>query len=141
MKTRSAKNKGKRLQNNVRDILLETFKNQLEEDNEETLSKWREENDIIFLGVNEEDEGIFSGEWKREKKGAKKLRQVCRKPYCSQFVWRLGICAKHHRWSQPCSWKGCGNPIGSTGRNFKGFPLCFEHLRVVKLNPTTLEDL
>ena len=32
MKTRSAKNKGKRLQNNVRDILLETFKNQLEED-------------------------------------------------------------------------------------------------------------
>ena len=32
MKTRSAKNKGKRLQNNVRDILLETFKEQLEED-------------------------------------------------------------------------------------------------------------
>jgi hypothetical protein len=32
MKTRSAKNKGKRLQNSVRDILLETFKNQLEED-------------------------------------------------------------------------------------------------------------
>ena len=32
MKTRSAKNKGKRLQNNVRDVLLETFKHQLEED-------------------------------------------------------------------------------------------------------------
>ena len=31
MKTRSAKNKGKRLQNSVRDILLETF-TQLEED-------------------------------------------------------------------------------------------------------------
>tara|TARA_Y100001937_G_C6874362_1_gene221992 strand:+ start:191 stop:523 length:333 start_codon:yes stop_codon:yes gene_type:complete len=31
MKTRSAKNKGKRLQNNVRDLLLETFK-QLEPD-------------------------------------------------------------------------------------------------------------
>ena len=32
MKTRSAKNKGKRLQNSVRDILLETFKEHLEED-------------------------------------------------------------------------------------------------------------
>ena len=32
MKTRSAKNKGKRLQNSVRDILLETFKDQLEPD-------------------------------------------------------------------------------------------------------------
>tara|TARA_R100000458_G_C8112678_1_gene134817 strand:+ start:212 stop:547 length:336 start_codon:yes stop_codon:yes gene_type:complete len=32
MKTRSAKNKGKRLQNSVRDILLETFKEQLEPD-------------------------------------------------------------------------------------------------------------
>ena len=32
MKTRSAKNKGKRLQNNIRDILLETFKEQLEPD-------------------------------------------------------------------------------------------------------------
>ena len=32
MKTRSAKNKGKRLQNNVRDILLETFKEDLEPD-------------------------------------------------------------------------------------------------------------
>ena len=32
MKTRSAKNKGKRLQNSVRDILLETFKDQLESD-------------------------------------------------------------------------------------------------------------
>ena len=32
MKPRSAKNKGKRLQNNVRDILLETFKEQLEEE-------------------------------------------------------------------------------------------------------------
>ena len=32
MKTRSAKNKGKRLQNNVRDILLEAFKDTLEED-------------------------------------------------------------------------------------------------------------
>ena len=31
MKSRSAKNKGKRLQNNVRDLLLETF-NQLEPD-------------------------------------------------------------------------------------------------------------
>ena len=31
MKTRSAKNKGKRLQNSIRDILLETF-TQLEED-------------------------------------------------------------------------------------------------------------
>ena len=31
MKTRSAKNKGKRLQNSVRDILLETFKEQLED--------------------------------------------------------------------------------------------------------------
>ena len=32
MKTRSAKNKGKRLQNTVRDILLETFKEDLEPD-------------------------------------------------------------------------------------------------------------
>ena len=32
MKTRSAKNKGKRLQNSVRDILLETFKEDLELD-------------------------------------------------------------------------------------------------------------
>ena len=32
MKTRSAKNKGKRLQNKVRDILLEAFKDTLEED-------------------------------------------------------------------------------------------------------------
>jgi len=32
MKTRSAKNKGKRLQNSIRDILLETFKDRLEED-------------------------------------------------------------------------------------------------------------
>jgi hypothetical protein len=32
MKTRSAKNKGKRLQNNVRDVLLETFKDELELD-------------------------------------------------------------------------------------------------------------
>ena len=32
MKTRSAKNKGKRLQNKVRDILLETFKENLEPD-------------------------------------------------------------------------------------------------------------
>ena len=33
MKTRSGtKNKGKRLQNSVRDILLETFKEQLEQD-------------------------------------------------------------------------------------------------------------
>ena len=32
MKTRSAKNKGKRLQNSLRDLLLETFKEQLEED-------------------------------------------------------------------------------------------------------------
>ena len=32
MKTRSAKNKSKRLQNNVRDILLEAFKDTLEED-------------------------------------------------------------------------------------------------------------
>ena len=32
MKTRSAKNKGKRLQNTVRDILLETFKDELEPD-------------------------------------------------------------------------------------------------------------
>jgi hypothetical protein len=32
MKTRSAKNKGKRLQNSVRDILLETFKEDLEPD-------------------------------------------------------------------------------------------------------------
>ena len=32
MKTRSAKNKGKRLQNSVRDILLETFKEHLEQD-------------------------------------------------------------------------------------------------------------
>jgi hypothetical protein len=32
MKTRSAKNKGKRLQNKVRDILLETFKEDLEPD-------------------------------------------------------------------------------------------------------------
>ena len=32
MKTRSAKNKGKRLQNSVRDILLESFKEQLEPD-------------------------------------------------------------------------------------------------------------
>ena len=32
MKTRSAKNKGKRLQNTVRDILLETFKDDLEPD-------------------------------------------------------------------------------------------------------------
>ena len=32
MKTRSAKNKEKRLQNSVRDILLETFKEQLEPD-------------------------------------------------------------------------------------------------------------
>jgi hypothetical protein len=32
MKTRSAKNKGKRLQNSVRDILFETFKEDLEPD-------------------------------------------------------------------------------------------------------------
>ena len=32
MKTRSAKNKGKRLQNSVRDILIESFKEQLEPD-------------------------------------------------------------------------------------------------------------
>jgi hypothetical protein len=32
MNTRSAKNKGKRLQNSVRDILLETFKEDLEPD-------------------------------------------------------------------------------------------------------------
>ena len=32
MKTRSAKNKGKRLQNSVRDVLLETFKEDLEPD-------------------------------------------------------------------------------------------------------------
>ncbi len=32
MKTRSAKNKGKRLQNKVRDLLLETFKDELEPD-------------------------------------------------------------------------------------------------------------
>ena len=32
MKTRSAKNKGKRLQNTVRDILLETFKEDLDPD-------------------------------------------------------------------------------------------------------------
>ena len=32
MKTRSAKNKGKRLQNTVRDVLLETFKEDLEPD-------------------------------------------------------------------------------------------------------------
>jgi hypothetical protein len=32
MNTRSAKNKGKRLQNSVRDILLETFKEDLESD-------------------------------------------------------------------------------------------------------------
>tara|TARA_Y100001963_G_C6674160_1_gene396551 strand:- start:229 stop:576 length:348 start_codon:yes stop_codon:yes gene_type:complete len=32
MKTRSAKNKGKRLQNSVRDLILETFKEELEKD-------------------------------------------------------------------------------------------------------------
>ena len=32
MKTRSAKNKGKRIQNSLRDLLLETFKEQLEPD-------------------------------------------------------------------------------------------------------------
>ena len=36
MKTRSAKNKGKRLQNTVRDILLEAFKEDLEPDDDKS---------------------------------------------------------------------------------------------------------
>ena len=45
MKTRSAKNKGKRLQNSVRDILLETF-TQLEEDDIKSTTMWESGEDI-----------------------------------------------------------------------------------------------
>ena len=45
MKTRSAKNKGKRLQNNVRDLLLETF-TQLEPDDVRSTTKGETGEDI-----------------------------------------------------------------------------------------------
>ena len=48
MKTRSAKNKGKRLQNSVRDILLETFKEQLEPDDIKSTTMGESGEDILL---------------------------------------------------------------------------------------------
>ena len=47
MKTRSAKNKGKRLQNNVRDLILEKFK-QLEEDDVRSITMGDSGEDILL---------------------------------------------------------------------------------------------
>ena len=47
MKTRSAKNKGKRLQNKVRDLLLETFK-QLEPDDIRSITMGESGEDILL---------------------------------------------------------------------------------------------
>ena len=47
MKTRSAKNKGKRLQNNVRDLILEKF-NQLEEDDVRSITMGDSGEDILL---------------------------------------------------------------------------------------------
>ena len=47
MKTRSAKNKGKRLQNNVRDLILEKFQ-QLEEDDVRSITMGDSGEDILL---------------------------------------------------------------------------------------------
>jgi len=47
MKTRSAKNKGKRLQNSVRDLILEKF-NQLEEDDVRSITMGDSGEDILL---------------------------------------------------------------------------------------------
>jgi len=47
MKSRSAKNKGKRLQNNVRDLILEKF-NQLEEDDVRSITMGDSGEDILL---------------------------------------------------------------------------------------------
>ena len=47
MKSRSAKNKGKRLQNNVRDLILEKFK-QLEEDDVRSITMGDSGEDILL---------------------------------------------------------------------------------------------
>ena len=48
MKTRSAKNKGKRLQNKVRDLLLETFKGKLEPDDIRSITMGESGEDILL---------------------------------------------------------------------------------------------
>ena len=50
-KTRSAKAKGRRLQNQVRDLLLETFKDELEPDDIRSITMGDSGEDILFSPV------------------------------------------------------------------------------------------
>ena len=51
MKTRSRKNKGKRLQNRIRDLILETFKDKLEPDDVRTITMGDSGEDILLSPV------------------------------------------------------------------------------------------
>ena len=51
MKTRSRKNKGKRLQNRIRDLILETFKDKLEPDDVRSITMGDSGEDILFSPV------------------------------------------------------------------------------------------
>ena len=120
---------------------FDTYKQKLEEDNLKNLERWRLSECIVVREKKETDEDDVNGnEWKPESKTGR-YRLVCRKPYCPQFVWKMGICAKHYRWSQPCSFHGCPNAMGGDGRKVSGFPLCKEHVNLSKVNPAILHDL
>ena len=51
MKTRSRKNKGKRLQNKIRDLILETFKDELEQDDVRSITMGDSGEDILLSPV------------------------------------------------------------------------------------------
>ena len=51
MKTRSRKNKGKRLQNRIRDLILETFKDKLEPDDVRSITMGDSGEDILLSPV------------------------------------------------------------------------------------------
>lgn len=51
MKTRSRKNKGKRLQNKIRDLILETFKDELEQDDVHSITMGDSGEDILLSPV------------------------------------------------------------------------------------------
>ena len=67
MKTRSAKNKGKRLQNDVRDLILETFK-QLEEDDVRSTTMGDSGEDVLLSPVAARKLFPFSVECKNQEK-------------------------------------------------------------------------
>jgi hypothetical protein len=119
----------------------EEYQKRIEDDNQNTLKIWRKQHGITCVPVEEQDEeGIIGIERKKQVSNGR-LRPVCRKDFCPQFTWKLGLCAKHYRWSRPCSILGCPDPMGPDGRQVRGFPICKNHLTYARKNPVILEDL